>query len=114
MRVSRTEVNQLQYCSTKLANGANYRTSKLSRVFVIFHHRTTYAGDKREESVIWTRSSERNFSSSWQGMHDGGNMTHTVASRVPGQKVESDLNLGEVSPPHLTPSDPLLSANLLL
>ena len=36
MRVSRTKVNQLQYCSIKLANGANYRISKLSGVFVTF------------------------------------------------------------------------------
>ena len=37
MRVSRTKVNQLQYCSIKLANGANYRISKLSSgVFVTF------------------------------------------------------------------------------
>lgn len=70
--------------------------------------------DKREESIIWTHSSERNFSSSWQGLHDGGNMTHTVASCVPGQKADSGFNLGEVSPSHLTPSDPSLSASFLL
>lgn len=53
MRVSRTKENQLQHCSIKLANGANYRTFKLPEVFVTFAFLDHIHGrHKREEHYL--------------------------------------------------------------